>query len=99
MVTPPPSLHSSLRLSSPFTFSSLGDQGILATRIYHSANLLLLGLFPLALIGEPNIQFPIDCILGTVIPLHAHVGMNSVISDYVPKMLRSKNAMKDTVFF
>jgi succinate dehydrogenase (ubiquinone) membrane anchor subunit len=65
----------------------------MGTRIHHLSNIILLGLLPVAFIGEPTFQFPVDCVLGTVIPLHAHIGMNSVISDYVPKVLRSTNPL------
>ena len=45
---------------------------------------------PIAFIASPSIiSFPIDVALGVIIPLHAHVGMNYVITDYVPKAFRS----------
>lgn len=62
----------------------------MGTKVHHLTNILLLGLAPVAFLGHPSVSFPVDCILGTVIPIHAHIGLNSVISDYVPKALRSK---------
>jgi len=35
------------------------------------------------------INKPIDLALGVVLPLHSHVGLNYVISDYVPKAFRT----------
>ncbi len=32
---------------------------------------------------------PVDVVLGLLFPFHAHVGMNYVISDYVPKAFRT----------
>ena len=32
---------------------------------------------------------PIDLALGVVIPLHSNIGLNYVISDYVPQALRT----------
>lgn len=52
--------------------------------------IVLAGLTPLAFIVDyPVIRMPIDLILGFAFPFHGHVGMNYVISDYVPKNLRS----------
>jgi succinate dehydrogenase (ubiquinone) membrane anchor subunit len=34
------------------------------------------------------ISTPIDYTLGVIFPFHSHVGLNYVISDYVPKNLR-----------
>lgn len=35
---------------------------------------------------------PVDVALGFALPFHAHIGMNYVITDYVPKFL-SKSAL------
>lgn len=46
----------------------------------------LLGLLPVAMFFSPSVvSVPVDLTLGVVIPVHAHIGMNHVISDYVPK--------------
>ena len=59
-------------------------------KIYHTSGLVLAGLTPVAFILSPSIiNMPVDIALGVFFPLHAHVGMNYVISDYVPKAFRS----------
>lgn len=48
------------------------------------------GLTPIAFVLSPSIlNYPVDILLGALIPLHAHMGMNYVISDYVPKAGRT----------
>jgi succinate dehydrogenase (ubiquinone) membrane anchor subunit len=48
-----------------------------------------MGLVPVAFVLSPSpLNLPVDLALGVLIPLHAHVGMNNVISDYVPKAQR-----------
>ena len=34
-------------------------------------------------------NLPVDLALGVLIPVHSHIGMNGVISDYVPPSMRS----------
>ncbi|KAJ1452015.1 CybS-domain-containing protein [Pelagophyceae sp. CCMP2097] len=63
------------------------DEGKLATSYYHAINLGLLGLTPVALAAPSALNFPLDMALAVFFPLHAHIGMNYVISDYVPKFL------------
>jgi succinate dehydrogenase (ubiquinone) membrane anchor subunit len=59
-------------------------------KIYHTSGIVLAGLTPLAFILSPSmLNMPVDIALGVLFPLHAHVGMNYVISDYVPKASRS----------
>ncbi len=59
-------------------------------KIYHTSGIVLAGLTPIAFILSPSmLNMPVDIALGVLFPLHAHVGMNYVISDYVPKALRS----------
>ena len=54
--------------------------------MYHWTNLGLLGLTPVALFFSPSgVSVPVDFALGLIFPIHAHIGMNNVISDYVPK--------------
>ena len=53
-------------------------------------NIGLAVLAPTALLLSPSaINLPVDLALGVIIPIHSHIGMNNVISDYVPKPLRS----------
>lgn len=59
----------------------------MGTKYYHILNHSLLLACPLALILSPSVlTFPIDLFLGVALPLHGHVGLNYVISDYVPKV-------------
>mmetsp|Transcript_27856 Transcript_27856/g.61529 ORF Transcript_27856/g.61529 Transcript_27856/m.61529 type:complete len:139 (+) Transcript_27856:36-452(+) len=65
------------------------DSGSIGTKFHHLANVLLLGLFPVAVISGPSmVSLPIDLALGVLVPAHAHIGINYVISDYVPKAIR-----------
>ena len=64
-------------------------KGILSTKMYHYTVYGSVALFPVALVLSPSvINIPVDVALGFVFPIHAHIGMNYVISDYVPKGLR-----------
>mmetsp|Transcript_23942 Transcript_23942/g.35147 ORF Transcript_23942/g.35147 Transcript_23942/m.35147 type:complete len:137 (+) Transcript_23942:74-484(+) len=66
------------------------DSGQLGTKFFHNTNLLLVGIFPIAFFSSPSsITYPLDLAMGVLIPLHAHIGVNIVISDYVPKAARS----------
>ncbi len=45
---------------------------------------------PVAIIASPHpAAKPIDFALAVMIPFHGHVGMNYVISDYVPKAYKT----------
>ena len=47
-------------------------------------------LTPISFVLSPSmLNKPIDLVLGVLFPLHSHIGLNYVISDYVPKALRS----------
>ena len=39
---------------------------------------------------SPTVAMPVDLALTALIPLHAHVGMNFVITDYGPKFFPTK---------
>lgn len=63
----------------------------MGTKYYHLMNTSLLVAAPLALFVSPSVlTFPIDLFLGIAFPLHAHVGFNYIISDYVPKASRGE---------
>ena len=48
----------------------------------------LLGATPVALATSNSfLSFPVDMGLAIMFPLHGHIGMNYVITDYVPKLL------------
>ena len=62
------------------------DTSTKALSLYHKLNWSLLGLTPLALAFSPSpMNMPVDIALSIFFPLHAHVGMNCVITDYAPK--------------
>ena len=66
------------------------DGNQLANKFYHKSMMALAVLTPVSFILAPHpMNMPIDCILGVLFPLHAHVGLNYVISDYVPKAMRT----------
>lgn len=66
------------------------DSGTIGTKFYHLSNTTLLVAAPLAFFLSPSIlSFPLDLFLGVVFPLHAHIGFNYIISDYVPKASRA----------
>ena len=65
------------------------DMGIKSFKLYHKTHLLLLGVTPIAVVASPSmLNVPLDFVLALGIPLHAHIGMNWVISDYVPPATR-----------
>lgn len=45
-----------------------------------------------ALVQGSSARRAVDVGLGIAIPVHSHVALNSVISDYVPKSVRGKRA-------
>ena len=60
------------------------DSGIKSFKLYHKTHLALLGLTPIAVATSPSLlNVPVDFALALSIPLHAHIGMSWVISDYV----------------
>lgn len=66
------------------------DNATFTTKVYHWSNLGLAVLFPTALFLSPSsLNWPVDLALGLLIPMHTHIGMNAVISDYVPPSIRS----------
>ena len=100
----PPPLARGLRASGPAKSGGATDWETLILKsdhttqglhLYHKLNLALIGLGPLALMLSPSsLNFPVDLLLGVMIPLHGHVGGNDVISDYGKKI--SKSAAFDT---
>ncbi|CAM9427274.1 unnamed protein product [Ectocarpus sp. 6 AP-2014] len=85
-------LHSSVpkTSSAPGSASVLNaDDGKLGTKLYHAVNMVVLAGVPAAVATSPSaLTMPLDIVLGIAMPLHAHIGMNYVISDYVPKSAR-----------
>src|SRR5690606_14978118 len=73
-----------LRFASGFA----ADEGKLAKEIYHKLNFGIAALLPIAFVAPSALSTPIDLVLSFALPLHGHIGMNYVISDYVPKHMR-----------
>lgn len=70
-------------------YTSTADTGAVGTKYYHLTSTALLVAAPLALFLSPSpLVFPLDVVLGIAFPLHGHIGLNYVISDYVPKANR-----------
>ena len=68
----------------------IADSSKQINKYYHKSAYLLAGLTPIAFILSPSIiNLPVDILLGIAFPFHSHVGLNYVISDYVPKQSRS----------
>ena len=62
----------------------------LAVKVYHRVNLALLGATPVALATDNTfLSFPVDMGLAVMFPLHGHIGMNYVLTDYVPKISKA----------
>ena len=62
-----------------------------ALAYYHTLNVALVAAAPIAVLAHPSpLSTPVDLAIGIALPIHAHVGMMNVISDYAPKI--SKHA-------
>jgi succinate dehydrogenase (ubiquinone) membrane anchor subunit len=67
----------------------VADSSKSLNKVFHSSGLALVVLTPLAFVFSPSIiNAPIDITLGLLFPLHSHVALNYVITDYVPKSSR-----------
>lgn len=55
---------------------------------YHLSSALLAIALPASIILPKTAALPFDLGLAVLLPFHAHVGLNYIISDYVPKNLR-----------
>ena len=59
-------------------------------KFYHVSSLAFVGLVPVAIVTGPSyFSSVLDVILGVAFPIHGHVALNYVISDYVPKASRA----------
>jgi succinate dehydrogenase (ubiquinone) membrane anchor subunit len=62
------------------------DNHVLSVKLQHLTSMGLMAAVPLAVVFSPSpLSLPVDLALGVILPVHAHIGMNNVISDYVPK--------------
>jgi succinate dehydrogenase (ubiquinone) membrane anchor subunit len=59
-------------------------------KIYHNSSLALAGLVPLAVFQQQGDLFgrAVDVGLNVALPVHSHIAMNYVVTDYVPKGIR-----------
>mmetsp|Transcript_25928 Transcript_25928/g.33621 ORF Transcript_25928/g.33621 Transcript_25928/m.33621 type:complete len:177 (+) Transcript_25928:146-676(+) len=74
----------------------LADQGSFATKFFHATQTGLLVSFPLIFIAGPPLSTPIDLALGIAMPIHGHIAMNYVLSDYGPKLFKVLGTSKST---
>jgi succinate dehydrogenase (ubiquinone) membrane anchor subunit len=52
---------------------------------YHKTHWIMLGLVPTAfLVPSSSLTMPLDLLLAILAPIHGHIGMNWIITDYVP---------------
>uniref|UniRef100_A0AAV1U347 Succinate dehydrogenase [ubiquinone] cytochrome b small subunit n=1 Tax=Peronospora matthiolae TaxID=2874970 RepID=A0AAV1U347_9STRA len=66
------------------------DNHKLSVKAMHLTNVGLMAAVPLAFVLSPSpLALPVDLAIGVLVPVHAHIGMNNVISDYVPKNVRT----------
>lgn len=66
-------------------FRAIADQTLAQNKIYHKSNVAVMVLTPVALMAHPSIlSVPVDIGLSILFPLHAHMGMNWIFTDYVP---------------
>jgi succinate dehydrogenase (ubiquinone) membrane anchor subunit len=59
-------------------------------RVYENSHIALAGLTPAAFLTSEGTlpRKAVDVGLGIAIPLHSHIALNAVISDYVPNSVR-----------
>ncbi|RLN61373.1 hypothetical protein BBJ28_00012053 [Nothophytophthora sp. Chile5] len=66
------------------------DNATFSTKLQRFSSMGLMALLPVAFVLSPSpLAMPVDLALGAILPIHAHIGMNNVISDYVPKRMRT----------
>ena len=62
--------------------------------LHHKMNLAIIGLAPVAFLTSGSmVQMPFDLLLGVVLPLHGHIGMNMFITDYAKKAFGKAGVM------
>eukprot|EP00968_Pinguiococcus_pyrenoidosus_P001546 scaffold69_cov248-Pinguiococcus_pyrenoidosus.AAC.40 len=62
------------------------DHGKIGTNMYHVINNVTLFVTPLAFILPQGYTMPIDLALNVLFPIHGHIGLNYVVTDYLPKI-------------
>jgi len=59
-------------------------------QLFHWTNISAAVLVPVAFILSPSfLNWPVDITLGVILPIHSHIGLETVILDYVPRSLQS----------
>lgn len=82
--------HNGGKKSSRDTAPVIDTDSKQVTKLYHLSQLALAGLCPVAFALSPSVlNTPVDFALGFIIPFHAYVAVNYVITDYVPKFARA----------
>ena len=59
----------------------------MVTKWWHVTSYTMVGLIPAAFLFEPNPV--VDYALALVLPVHSHIGLHMVITDYVPPAFRT----------
>eukprot|EP00816_Leptocylindrus_hargravesii_P006173 CAMPEP_0196819178 /NCGR_PEP_ID=MMETSP1362-20130617/69357_1 /TAXON_ID=163516 /ORGANISM="Leptocylindrus danicus, Strain CCMP1856" /LENGTH=160 /DNA_ID=CAMNT_0042197563 /DNA_START=15 /DNA_END=497 /DNA_ORIENTATION=+ len=80
---------SSKSIESTAKSKSNADDGFFGTQIHHHANTVLALIFPIMLVGsDPDTSFGqgLGVITSAYISVHSYIGLNYVITDYVPKV-------------
>ena len=55
---------------------------------------MIAALTPVAFILSPSyLNFPVDVALGILFPIHSHIAINIIITDYVPIALQAVSKM------
>mmetsp|Transcript_32500 Transcript_32500/g.80157 ORF Transcript_32500/g.80157 Transcript_32500/m.80157 type:complete len:111 (+) Transcript_32500:170-502(+) len=62
----------------------VADRGTMMMKIYHASGFALAALVPAAMVIPGGVS-PIDLALGVALPVHSHIALNFVVSDYVPR--------------
>ncbi|KAI9921145.1 hypothetical protein PsorP6_001268 [Peronosclerospora sorghi] len=80
--------------AAPYAYSVVcdlaADNHVLSVKLLHLTSVSLMAAVPLAFVLSPSpLAIPVDLAVGVILPVHAHIGMNNVISDYVPKNART----------
>jgi len=69
---------------APFSLVA-ADQSLAVQKLFHQTSIAALVLTPIAVVASPSfLSMPCDILLSIVFPLHAHIGMNWILTDYVP---------------
>eukprot|EP00238_Polyblepharides_amylifera_P010141 CAMPEP_0196594746 /NCGR_PEP_ID=MMETSP1081-20130531/79169_1 /TAXON_ID=36882 /ORGANISM="Pyramimonas amylifera, Strain CCMP720" /LENGTH=120 /DNA_ID=CAMNT_0041919093 /DNA_START=141 /DNA_END=503 /DNA_ORIENTATION=- len=60
-------------------------------KLYHATSIAAGALLPLGIMTSPGslTSMPVDLALGVALPIHSHIAMNYVISDYAQKISKA----------